>query len=51
MGPPGLSKEPGVESVPASLFIDKRGRLRYRKVGYEEGDERELEVIIYELLN
>ena len=50
MSPPELSKEFGVETVPASLFIDKRGRLRYRKTGYEEGDERELEAVIIELL-
>jgi thiol-disulfide isomerase/thioredoxin len=51
MSPPQLSKEFGVESVPASLVIDKRGRLRYRKTGYEEGDERELEAVIVELLH
>lgn len=50
MSSPELSKEFKVESVPASLFIDKRGRLRYRKTGYEEGDERELEAVIVELL-
>lgn len=50
MSPPELGKQLGVESVPASLFIDKRGRLRYRKTGYEEGDERELEAVIIELL-
>jgi thiol-disulfide isomerase/thioredoxin len=36
--------------IPTTLFIDKLGHLRFRKVGFEEGDEREIEIVINELL-
>jgi thiol-disulfide isomerase/thioredoxin len=42
MSPPELRKEFGVESVPASLFIDKHSRLRYRKISYKEGTSASL---------
>ncbi len=45
-----LGKYFNVDSIPASLFIDKHGKLRYRKIGFVEGDEREIEVVIRELL-
>jgi thiol-disulfide isomerase/thioredoxin len=40
----------GVELIPTNIFFDKEGNLRYRTVGYSEGGERELEVVINELL-
>jgi len=45
-----LRKKFAVEEIPVSLFIDKNGNLRYRKIGFEEGDQRELEAAIIELL-
>ena len=45
-----LGEQFKAESIPASLFIDKLGNLRYRKEGFEEGDEREVEILIMELL-
>lgn len=48
---PGLGKKIAGDSIPVSLVIDRTGTLRYRKLGYEEGDEREIELVITELLN
>jgi thiol-disulfide isomerase/thioredoxin len=45
-----LGKHFDATPIPTSLFIDKQGNLRYRRIGFEEGDEREIEVIITELL-
>lgn len=45
-----LAKHFNAPTIPTSLFIDKHGNLRYRKVGFVEGDEREIEVVITELL-
>jgi peroxiredoxin len=47
---PALREKLGIEGIPANLFIDRQGRIRYRKTGFEEGDEREFEVVIKELL-
>jgi len=47
---PALKKTFGIEEVPVSLFVDKQGTLRYRKLGFEYGDEREIEFVIMELL-
>jgi len=47
---PELGKQFKATSIPLSLFIDKHGNIRYRKLGFEEGDEREIEVAIIELL-
>ena len=47
---PGLGKKIAGDSIPVSLIIDRTGTLRYRKLGYEEGDEREIELVITELL-
>jgi thiol-disulfide isomerase/thioredoxin len=47
---PTLGKKFTEQGIPLSLFIDKTGLLRYRKLGYEEGDEREVEFVITELL-
>jgi thiol-disulfide isomerase/thioredoxin len=47
---PILGKKFTEEGIPLSLFIDKTGILRYRKLGYEAGDEREVEFVITELL-
>jgi cytochrome c biogenesis protein CcmG, thiol:disulfide interchange protein DsbE len=47
---PALGKKFAEDGVPVSLFIGKSGTLRYRKDGYEEGDEREIELVITELL-
>ena len=47
---PTLRERFKAETIPTTLLIDKHGNLRYRKVGFEEGDEREIEVVIIELL-
>lgn len=47
---PSLGKRIAENGVPVNLFTDKTGTLRYRKIGYEEGDEREIELVITELL-
>jgi thiol-disulfide isomerase/thioredoxin len=47
---PALGKKFAKDGIPVSLFIDKTGTLRYREDGYEEGDEREIELVITELL-
>ena len=47
---PTLGEQLKAKPIPTSLFIDKRGNLRYRKIGFAEGDEREIEVVIMELL-
>ncbi len=47
---PTLGKQFKATTIPTSLFIDKHGNLRYRKIGFEEGDEREIEIVITELL-
>jgi len=47
---PALGKQFKATPIPNSLFIDKQGNLRYRKIGFEEGDEREVEIVILELL-
>ena len=47
---PALAERLKATPIPTSLFIDKHGHLRYRKVGFEEGDEREIEAVIMELL-
>ncbi|MEP6913198.1 MAG: TlpA disulfide reductase family protein [bacterium] len=47
---PALGDQFKARSIPTSLFIDRHGRLRYRKTGFEEGDESEIEVVITELL-
>jgi thiol-disulfide isomerase/thioredoxin len=39
-----------VELIPTNIFIDKEGMIRYRTMGFAEGGERELEVVISELL-
>lgn len=39
-----------VGPIPTSIFIDRRGSIRYRKTGFEYGDEREVEVIVSELM-
>ena len=45
-----LSRQFGIEALPANLFVDRQGRIRYRKIGFEEADERELEAVVVELL-
>jgi thiol-disulfide isomerase/thioredoxin len=47
---PALGEQLRATPIPTTLFIDKRGNLRYRKTGFEEGDEREIEIVIMELL-
>jgi thiol-disulfide isomerase/thioredoxin len=47
---PALGKKIAEDRIPLSLFIDRTGTLRYRKFGYDEGDEREIELVINELL-
>ena len=47
---PALKKQFGIEAVPVNLVIDKQGNLRYRKIGFEYGDEREVEFVVMELL-
>jgi len=47
---PNLARQLKAHAIPASLFFDKHGHLRYRQSGFSEGDEREIEVVITELL-
>lgn len=47
---PALGKRFAEDSIPVSLFIDRNGTIRYRKNGYEDGDEREIELVLTELL-
>ena len=47
---PTLREPLKVGPIPTSLFIDKQGNIRYRKTGFVEGEEREIEVIVMELL-
>lgn len=47
---PTLAEKFKASPIPTTLIIDKLGNLRYRKVGFTEGDEREIEVVILELL-
>jgi thiol-disulfide isomerase/thioredoxin/tetratricopeptide (TPR) repeat protein len=47
---PATGKQFKASPIPTTLFIDKLGNLRFRKVGFEEGDEREIEIVITELL-
>lgn len=47
---PALGEQLKAKPIPTTLFIDRDGHLRYRKVGFAEGDEREIEVVIVELL-
>jgi thiol-disulfide isomerase/thioredoxin len=45
-----LSKQFGIEALPANLFVDRQGRIRFRKIGFEETDQREIEAAVIELL-
>jgi peroxiredoxin/tetratricopeptide (TPR) repeat protein len=45
-----FSKQLGVDALPTNLFLDQKGHIRYRKTGFVEGDERELEAVVLELL-
>lgn len=36
--------------VPTNVFIDREGKMRYRKVGFDEESLRELEAVINELI-
>ena len=47
---PTLGEKLKAKPIPTTMFIDKHGYLRYRKIGFAEGEEREIEVIIKELL-
>jgi thiol-disulfide isomerase/thioredoxin len=47
---PALPEAFGIQSIPANLFIDRAGNLRYRTHGFEEGNEREIEAVIVECL-
>jgi thiol-disulfide isomerase/thioredoxin len=47
---PALGKQFKATPIPTNLLIDQNGNLRYRRIGFEEGDERELEIVIMELL-
>jgi thiol-disulfide isomerase/thioredoxin len=47
---PNERKRFQVELIPTNIFIDKEGTIRYRITGFVEGGERELEVVISELL-
>ena len=40
----------GISSFPTSLLVDRQGRILYSHVGFEEGDEEELEREIQKLL-
>lgn len=47
---PTLGEQLKAQPIPTTLFIDKHGHLRYRKIGFAEGEEREIEIVITELL-
>jgi thiol-disulfide isomerase/thioredoxin len=47
---PAIGQQFKASPIPTTLFIDRQGNLRYRKTGFQEGDEREIEIIIMELL-
>lgn len=47
---PEIGKIFKATAIPTTLFIDKRGHLRFRKTGFSEGEERETEIILRELL-
>jgi thioredoxin-related protein len=35
----GLNKAFGVKGIPTLFVVDKQGMIRYKKVGYSEGEE------------
>ncbi|MBN2781156.1 MAG: TlpA family protein disulfide reductase, partial [Candidatus Marinimicrobia bacterium] len=37
----GLNREFGVKGIPTLFVVDKNGIIRYKKVGYSEGEEFE----------
>jgi thiol-disulfide isomerase/thioredoxin len=47
----GLKDRFAAQMIPVNVFIDREGRSRYRKVGYDEDSEREFEIILKKLLN
>jgi tetratricopeptide (TPR) repeat protein len=46
----GKSKEYGVEGLPAKIYIDGEGKIRYRDLGFNPGKENETEDKIQRLL-
>ena len=40
----------GVEAAPTNFFIDRQGRIVFKRTGYTPGDEKEIESQIVELL-
>ncbi|MCP4550003.1 MAG: TlpA family protein disulfide reductase [bacterium] len=41
----------GVSGVPTTLFIDRDGRTIFKTLGFAEGDEENLEIMVEALLN
>jgi thiol-disulfide isomerase/thioredoxin len=48
---PALGERFNAQTVPLNVFIDRKGMIRYRKVGFDEDSEREFEIVMTELLN
>jgi len=46
----GLKERFAAQAIPVNVFVDREGRARYRKVGYDEDSEREFEIILKKLL-
>ena len=46
-----ISREYGVDTLPTTIIIDRGGVVRRRIVGYTEADEKEIDVVIEELIN
>ncbi len=46
-----ISREYGVDTLPTTIIIDRGGIIRRRIVGYTEADEKEIDVVIEQLLN
>jgi cytochrome c biogenesis protein CcmG, thiol:disulfide interchange protein DsbE len=44
------SKEYGVQGIPTKIYIDAKGKIRYREVGFRPGKENETEDKIEKLL-
>jgi Tol biopolymer transport system component/thiol-disulfide isomerase/thioredoxin len=43
--------EYGIQGIPTLFYIDRKGNVRYREIGFSEGKESEIETRIKELLS
>jgi len=46
-----ISRDYGVDTLPTTIIIDRGGIIRRRIVGYTEADEKEIDVVIEQLIN